>query len=260
VNQYVTYFAPDFLVVKGDENPRFGYQGVSPITIVEYIFVFIGLYYLFKQKEKYRYFLLALLLMAPIPASLAWLEHSLTRSFYMIVPILLIASYGFVNFISEFKGRTRSIVPILIAMIYGYFLFFSWDFYFNHYPKRPLAIQGWQCGNKELINEVNKRYDSTNTFYITRKNGQPYIFFLFYNKYDPATYQKQATLTAPDQYGFGQVERFDKYNFNFSLQNMNAKDVYVGYPDDFPGISESEVDKIKIGTQDIFWIYPKHSS
>ncbi|MEK7177559.1 MAG: glycosyltransferase family 39 protein, partial [Patescibacteria group bacterium] len=46
-SNYLKYFSPQFLVINGDENPRFGFPGISPITTVEYVFVFIGLYYLF---------------------------------------------------------------------------------------------------------------------------------------------------------------------------------------------------------------------
>ena len=48
-NKYKT--AKDF----ADANPAMFAKGISPITAVEYLFVCIGLYYVFKRQEKYRY-------------------------------------------------------------------------------------------------------------------------------------------------------------------------------------------------------------
>ena len=52
------------------------------------------------------------------------------------------------------------------------------------------------------------------------------IFLLFYLKYDPEMYQKQAMLTAPDEYGFGQVEKFDKFIFEFKWPKDLQKTQY----------------------------------
>ena len=140
-----------------------------------------------------------------------------------------------------------------------FFLGYNWDFYLNHYPKRPLVMKAWQCGYKEMGEYIQQNYNNVDKFYITRKNGEPYIMVLFYMKFDPATYQKQATLSAPDEYGFGQVERFDKFEFNFRLPQDERNYVAIGYPDDFQGtnIKESEVKKIKAGNDDVFWVYEK---
>src|SRR6185437_13730323 len=75
-------------------NPRFGFKGMSPLTPIEYIFIFIGLYYLFKNKESHRYLISGLLLIAPVTAALAWQENSITRSFYMTIPITILVAYG----------------------------------------------------------------------------------------------------------------------------------------------------------------------
>ncbi|MBP7967711.1 hypothetical protein KAZ66_05595, partial [Candidatus Woesebacteria bacterium] len=134
---------------------------------------------------------------------------------------------------------------------------FTWDFYFFHYPQKTEAIYGWQCGYKELSEYIENNYEKTDTFYITKKLGQPYIFTLFYTAYPPAEYQKQAKLTELGEYGFGEVERYDKFEFNFATPNATKTAVYVGYPDDFQGtnIPEQDIEKIKIYNDEIFWIY-----
>jgi len=257
--QYLLYFSPQFLAEHGDSNVRFGFQGMSPITPLEYLFIFVGIYFLFKNKERWRYFLLALFLISPITAALSWADLSLTRSFFIIIPGLIIAAYGFYNFVISFKKR--EVFPYILVglvIIESLFLFYSWDFYLNHYSKRALPAEDWQAGYQELATYVKANYNNFDTFYITQKNGQPYIFMLFYLKYPPQEYQKQAELTSPDQFGFGQVEKFDKFNFSIPPGVFQKHHVAViGYPDDFNNapIDQSKIKKIIINNFPIFWIY-----
>ncbi|MFN4212342.1 MAG: ArnT family glycosyltransferase [Microgenomates group bacterium] len=252
ISQYLNYFSPQFLVNNGDENYRFGFPGVSPITPIEYIFLFIGLYYLFKNKEKWRYLILLMLLFSPITGALSWAGLSITRTVFIFIPIVIITSYGLINF-----TKNRQLLFLLFVICYLLFLFYSWDFYLNHYPKRAIVLRSWQAGYKELVSYIKKNYSQFDRFYITRKNGQPYIFLLFYLAYPPEKYQKIAKLTPPDEYGFGQVTHFDKFYFNFIFDPKLKKTVFVGYPEDFKDLTVKldKIKKIKIATEEIFWIY-----
>jgi len=254
--EYLKYFSPQFLVIQGDENIRFGFTGVSPITIIEYIFLFVGLYYLFKNKEKWRYLIILLLLFSPVSACLSWAGLSVTRSIFIFIPILVISSYGIGNFLSKenISNKTlRTISFVLFILIYFIFSFYSWDFYLNHYPKRATTIRAWQCGYKELTNFIKENYYKYDRFYITRKNGQPYIYLLFYLQYSPASYQQQAQLSLPDEYGFGQVENFDKFSFDLNQEKINNS-LVIGFPDDFSNEDTTNYQKITVGTETIFLI------
>lgn len=247
-SEYLRYFSPQFLTASGDENLRFGFAGVSPITPLEYLFVFIGIYYLFKNNEKKRYFLLAVLLFAPVSGSLSWAGLSVTRTIFLFVPLLIISANGIINLLT---GK-RLLVPF-IAFVYLASVFYSWDFYLFHYPQRATVIRSWQCGYKQLVKYVSDHYNDYDKFYITRKNGQPYIFFLFYLKYPPASYQQTANLSAPDEYGFGQVRSFDKFVFDIPEYAYTGS-VVAGYPDDFPVDEAGSLKKIKVGNETIFLI------
>ncbi len=258
--QHMQYLSPQFLVVNGDKNLRFGFPGMSPMSPVEYVFIFIGLYYLFKKEEKWRFFIVSILIISPLTAALSWNEGSITRSLFILIPAIIISAYG-VYHILLLANRRKILFYVLFILFFveSVFLYYSWDFYFNHYPKRALVARTWQCGYKELASYVKANYNNFDKFYITRKNGEPYIFLLYYLNFSPEKYQKQATLTAPDEYGFGQVEKFDKFVFSFPPAAINEKKtVFVGYPDDFsqiPQIDKSKLKKITINREEIFWIY-----
>ena len=80
---------------------------------------------------------------------------------------------------------------------------------------------------------------------------------MFYLKYPPHEYQKQAKLTELGEYGFGEVERFDKFEFNFVEPKPGSNAAYIGYPEDFQGsnIAGDEITKISVQGEEIFWIY-----
>lgn len=246
-SQYLNYFSPQFLVNNGDENYRFGFPGVSPITPIEYIFIFIGLYYLFKNKEKWRFLILSMLLFAPISGALSWAGLSITRTIFIFIPIIIIVSYGFTNLV-----RKNFLFGLFLGACFLLFSFYSWDFYFNHYPKKAAVIRSWQCGYKELTSYIAKNYQKFDRFYITKKNGQPYIFLLFYLKYPPNLYQKNNQLTSADEYGFNQVEKFDKFIFKIPHFAENNSSI-IGFPDDFQN-NELGLKEIKVKNELIFKI------
>jgi len=253
VLEYAKYFSPQFLSIDGDSNYRFGYPGMYPLTLVEYVLMLVGLYYLFRNREKWRFFVLALFLFSPLSAALSWATMSLTRSLFIVVAAVIIASYG----LSQIKSRLSRYFILLVFFV---LTVYNWDFYFFHYPKRALTIRAWQCGYKELGEYVKTNYHRFDRFYITRKNGQPYIFLLFYLNYPPEKYQKNASLSSFDQYGFGQIAQFDKFVFDLNRINENENYAVIGYPDDFNELPENEknkLQKITVNTEQIFWIKEK---
>jgi 4-amino-4-deoxy-L-arabinose transferase-like glycosyltransferase len=253
-SRYFEQISPEFFVVSGDKNPRFGIDGISLITPLEYIFVFIGLFYLFKDKQKYRYLLTLLLLISPIVNALTWQDRSLIRTYFMIFPILMIASYGLYSMYTS-GVKYKKLFAAATFFIYMFFLVQSWDMYLFHYYKRALTARSWQCGYKEVAQYVKDHYDDTKEFYITIKHGQPYIYLLFYNQIDPRVFQKSLELTKPDEYGFTQVRAFDKFKFYMFGPYNKPGVTYIGYPDDFDStVDQTKVTHVKFRDEEMFWI------
>lgn len=263
-NRYLSQISPEFLIVRGDKNWRFGFDGIGLITPIEYALFFIGLYFLFKNRARYRYLIVMLLAISPIPNALTWQDASLIRGYFLLFPLIFCTSYGLYYVVRNVREDLASkYVPIsnLICMlligVFVFYLYGSWDIYLNHYPKRAVVTRAWQCGYKELADYVKQNYNRFDRFNITERHGQPYIYMLYYLQIDPASYQRQAKITGPDKYGFGQVDQFDKFNFKFNFDKNAKRSVFIGYPDEFKElqIDQRKIKKIKIGTEEIFWIY-----
>lgn len=258
-NRYLSQFSPEYLVINGDTNWRFGFPNLGLFTFIEYLFIFIGFYFLFKNKERFRFLLVFLIFITPIGNALTWQGQSLIRTYTLLFSLLLVIGYGVYHGFESINNKYLKISLVIISIcLYFFFKFFAWDMYFNHYPKRAMTIRAWQCGYKELVDYVKQNYDRYDKFYITDRHGQPYIFFLYFWPFDPISYQKQAKISAPDQYGFGQVGKFDKFEFIFKFDPSLKKTVFIGYPEHFNNASQeilNKIKKIKVGTEEIFWIY-----
>lgn len=252
VNRYLSYFSPEFLTINGDKNYRFGFPEMGPATPIEYLLTIIGLYFLFKNRQKWRFFLLFIFLFSPLSGSLTWNEGSISRVLPIFIPLIIIASYGF-----YYLTEKKPFLKILVLSGFLFFAFYNFSFYFFHYPKRAQTIRAWQCGYRELGDYIKKNYKNFDKFYITKKNGQPYIFLLFYLQYDPKKYQKELkTLTLPDEYGFNQVFSFDKFYFELYPIKEKNNFVKIGYPEDFSyeETKNKKIKEIKVQTETIFLI------
>ncbi len=259
--EHLSYFSPQFLLQNGDSNDRFGYKSMGLITPIEYILFFVGIYFLFKKREDWRFILLFILFASPLSASLSWSTSSLTRSLFTLVPLSILAGYGAVNLMISFKKNWYSYLIIgLVICSFGYFVIMQWDFYLFHYPKRLIIIHAWQGGYKEINEYIKNNFDSTSHFYITRDIGMPYIFSLFYINYPPEQYQKQSHISAADEYGFGQVDGFDKFTFEFiDPEKAERNSIIIGSRDNFKGLKK-EYNPLVIAPQGepMFMIYRKN--
>ena len=248
VQDHLSYFSPQF-IFNGDENNRFGYKEMSIMTTIEYLFFIIGLYYIFNNKEKWRWFLLTLLFVSPLSASLSWSKGSLTRSLFILIPMTTLSAYGFYHLLSNSKKQIKPFVVFFSLSFFMFFLIFTWDFYLFHYSKRLVTIHSWQCGYKEVNSFIQQNYNKYDKFYMTKEIGMPYIFTLFYLQYPPGKYQQQASLTKADEYGFGQVEQFDKFIFSFKSPELSEKNsVVIGSVDDFKGLKNVDISKLQTVT------------
>ena len=259
--RYLQQLSPDFLIINGDKNWRFGFQNIGLITPIEYLFIFVGIGYMLLRKERYRWFVGLFMIISPLPNALTWQDASITRSYFLIFPMIFFTSYGVYYLYKDLSNNLQRnklyLISTSLIILFCFFLYNSFDVYFNHYPKRALTIRAWQCGYKELVQYIADNYSKFETFYITDRHGQPYIFLLYYLQYDPEKYQKMAKISAPDKYGFGQIYKFDKFVFDINVNLKAKKQVFIGYPEAFNDmpIDKNKIKHIKVGTEDIFWIW-----
>ncbi len=84
------------------------------------------------------------------------------------------------------------------------------------YPKTS-AIE-WQYGYKELVESIEQLRKPDQHVFVTREQGRPSIYFLWYTKQDPRELQRQDAFLKKDQqellefgpYAFGEAVPLEK--------------------------------------------------
>lgn len=216
LGRYFNYFSGKFLFVTGDwSNPRNGvtYQGV--LYYADLIFLVFGLAILFRKKrESIENFFLFWLVVAPVPAALTRDSISSVRSFSMVIPFVFIVAVGIngtIFLISKMKTLVKRGIFALIALIYILCFLRFLELYFVHDPM--YSSESRLYGYRQVISFIKPLVEGRDKIIFTSKYGQPYIFYLFYTKYDPKKYQAQSKLTESMNGDVGAVEKIDNIEF-----------------------------------------------
>ncbi len=234
VRNYLSHFSLDFLL-KGDKNLRSQQAGFGQIYYLDILLIPLGVLYIIGSKSKYRFLPIALVLIALIPASLTKESPHALRSL-SAAPMLSVICAAGVAYLKKFFSEkyyiefaTLGIFSLLFA---NYFLSFLYIFPFQ-------SSRDWQYGYKAIYTDYASDIKVAKKVIVSDKYAQPYIFSLFYLKYDydPQKFQATVARSSVDQWSFSQVNKFDKFNFG-KVNKMSAKDVsgaiIFAAPDDKP--------------------------
>jgi len=118
-----------------------------------------------------------------------------------------------IKFIKRVPGTIirNSYFTILVLAFIGSLVYY-FDSYYVHLSKHTSRF--WSYGNKQIVETVTPIQGNYDKVKVQQSFAQPYIYFLFYQKYDPVEYQKQAKLTESQYKGdVGYVERLDNIYF-----------------------------------------------
>ena len=196
LTNYGEHFTPDFLFFKGGLPPRYQVPWNGNYYPVDALFIIIGFSVMLTKllERKGGTFLLALpfiwLAVGPLPAAFTFedIPH-FQRAIMMMPALLLFAAYG-LYYIFTYKV-SKKILILLYLIIGGIMLYqvilFAHD-YFHHTLTHNANSRNE--GEKDLISTVSQYQKDGRNIIMTTQNGNRLIFYLFFNKIDPATFQK----------------------------------------------------------------------
>lgn len=209
---YLNSFSPDFLFIKGGDNHAHNIFNFGNMYLVEAPFLLLGFVYMLnKRRDKGVLLVIWWLLAAPIAASITK-DAPHTNRMFAIFPILpLVTAFGIVWFKDLFKG-TRQIVALgLIAILFILSFALYMDRYYIHFPFEE--GKSWGIPYQKINDFVlNKQY-ANKRIIMEGHQESPYIYFLFYQKYDPETYRKEVKRYPITSDGFVDVKSFGRYTF-----------------------------------------------
>lgn len=216
LQNYTDHFQGNFLYLQGDVIERNRVPDTGQMYLFDMLLVPMGIYFLIKKRPENWQIVFLWLAVAPIAAALTFQTPHSLRAHNMVIPMILLSSFGFVSFLDWLlSGRARSCSAGLYCFIV---ILLSWSTarylheYYVHYPQEyPVA---WEYGFKDLAAYLKPIENNYEKIYVTDKYDQPYILLLFYLKYPPSTFQKEVILTPRDKFGFSTVKDFGRYHFD----------------------------------------------
>jgi len=210
-NNWKKYFTEDYLFVKGDQNARRSIKVIGQFFWVDMILAPLGIVFLLFKKKREFLFLLAWVMLAPLPGALSSSTPHATRSIFLLGGVVLLSTYG-VGFLLDRAGKIwlKVFIGLLIIAPVLYQSYFYLNYYFTKYSEKN-AIE-WQYGMKEIVKYVrnNKRYYQV---YMVNIRQQPYIFFLYYLKTPLPQFLKTVKYDNSSERSFNTVSKYSKYHF-----------------------------------------------
>lgn len=218
LGRYFNHFSGKFLFFEGDyQNPKQSAPNAGMLMLYDLILLPLGMFQIIRSRGKFKDLTLLLLFITPLPAVLTRDQVNAVRAYNMIIPLVLISSFGVITLYNILiklidKNRLLGITNYFIAILATIFsLIYFFDSYFIHLPIHNAKY--WSYGYKQVISTLLPIQNNYKTIYFQQSYDQPYIYYLFYSKYDPSKYQKQAKLSyylGPD---VGLVEKLDNIDF-----------------------------------------------
>lgn len=213
--RYLVYFSPKMLFIEGDYSKRHSVPDLGPLYYFSVILLPIGLIWILKNGGRNSLMVLFWLALAPLPAVFSRDLISVLRGLNMVVPFAILEGIGvwvIVGKLEKLGVLGRLGVCVLGIILIANFTVFL-DRYFIHAPIEYSKF--WVYGQKQIydfLKSENINFAKYQRVVITDTFGQPYIYYLFFTKYDPEKFQRQVILEQ-STIDVGTVRKIDNIEF-----------------------------------------------
>lgn len=224
---YLSAFSPSFLFDKGGEKLVHNLGSYGNFYLFDAFLLFVGLAGLFWNKEAATKVLLFWLLISPLPSVLTRDTANSTRLFSMTPLFVLVSAYGAYEIL--FFLKEKSTVGYLAGGLLSCFFILNvtlfLEAYFVHFNTQ--RVRFWHYGYREAV-KLTQKYPEYKVVMRGPENF-PYIYFLFYEKYDPLRFRKEAQYYPPTSEGFYYVKSFGRYHFVelIDYNKLEPKTIYI---------------------------------
>ncbi len=221
IDNYFIHFGPRFLFISGDGNGRHGAVGLGLLYIWELPFMLIGILSILKIQNKLKNIVFIWFALAPIPAALSLPSPHALRDLNVLPMPQLFVAMGIFTVISLLGNKRRFLFIVSLIFV---ILFFAFRYLFIYYVvTAKVKSSDWADGYKQLANYVFTKEAAYDKVVISGHYWEPYIYFLFYKKYDPKIYQEHGTSYGFGKYVFGGTS-WDKDKNSLELGHVNLKE------------------------------------
>lgn len=224
LQNYIVSFSPTFLFDRGGEKLVHNLDGFGNLYIFDVLLLIVGFAGIFYFREKKVVVLGIWLILSPIPSALTLDAPNSTRLFMLMPLFTLISAYGaWVLWNFSKKGISQRLLFVVLSLLFIVNCLYFFNLYFVHFNKRA---QFWRYGYKEIVQISNQH--KNDSIIVRGPYDFPYIYFLFYNSYDPKKFIEEVEYYPTNHEGFKYVKSFGRYRFveDLSKETENSSTIY----------------------------------
>lgn len=214
IKNFFSYFNADFFFVRGSAHGNHGIGNVGQFYIFEVASILVGAFAVLRRKNEGAVLLFGWILVVVGVASLTREAPHATRSFFMIVPLILLSAIGLNKILKRIKllpDKYSYIAIFLSAIGVMYFVGYYLSSYYFRFP--ILYAPSYRSEDVKLIKVLIDTYDEYDVIYIDNKADLLYTSILFYSRFDPSEFQNGAVRAGDDSEGFSRVIFFGKFEY-----------------------------------------------
>lgn len=243
IKRYLNYLQPDFLFINGLNMTMSGSFGLGVLYLFEIPFLVFGILEFIKRKIPYKSIFVIWLLTGIVPDSITNNQLHAGRLLHIAPVIVLIITLGAIKFfkwffkVNKIYIRILSIgifISIIILVLAHAFLVFA-----VHSPRAK--GESFDEGLREAVLYVRDHKDNFAQIVFDPRRGiegpylvsNPYLYVLFYTKYDPQEYQTESKIFSKGRYFL----QFNKYTFreiDWRLDKNKKNTLFIGSPWSLP--------------------------
>lgn len=204
-DNYFRHFSYSFLFTDQGFPDRYRVPQIGLFYLFELPLLLAGFWSLLKNSRHEKTLLLSWLLLSGVGSALTFHDVPNLQRTLIAVPVLSIVLAVGLHQIIIWMRNKKLFIPL--AAILTPLIVYNFAFYLHQYYVHFPLYQPWhrQDGYQELVERVNQLLPQYQKAVITDRESAPTIFFLFFQAYNPAIFQKETeNPSIPD---------FDRINF-----------------------------------------------
>lgn len=243
LENYTKNFSFDFLFVEGDENIRHQTKEFGVLYYWEVVTLAVAGYVVMRRRKTEYWIPVLWIIVAGVPVALTTVVPHTLRFMPASPAFALLSGLGLWTLLRAGRKMVQRVTSwrIYVFAVFGVIavnvLAYS-HFYFSHYS--ALSARDWQYGYRELIGDLEAMRKPGQRVYVTREQGRPSIYYMFYAKLDPAWVQSQDGTVKKDQ---GEFLELGQYTFTDTVPEEKSVLVASG-----PGKVEQDTKVLKTVT------------
>jgi 4-amino-4-deoxy-L-arabinose transferase-like glycosyltransferase len=225
VTSYLSHLNPVWLFTNGGDE-QFKIPEMGLLYIFEFPLILIGLFYLIKTdsiNKKSKVFIFCWFFIAILPGAITNGYPHAMRVFQILPIFSILSGFGLYQVLKFPKGKYFKGVCFAVIVIIGYALMTFYHEYFVNFPKED--AKQFQYGISEAYKYAQNNENKYDAVYVSNNGNlfESYMFYLFFNKYNPILYQKNGGSISG---GFAEEHNISKYHFG-NLKHLTQKNILV---------------------------------